>query len=110
VQDVDRSQLDLAVLLAGAERRIFLVGDADQTSFASGTGCTAGSGDRLDPRLYEIPIEGKGRVDACAAQSPAEGDAIRERNGSRRCRDEGRSRGGAGCVTAAMSAADRHGR
>ena len=30
VQDVDRSQLDLAVLLAGDGRRIFLVGDDDQ--------------------------------------------------------------------------------
>jgi DNA helicase-2/ATP-dependent DNA helicase PcrA len=34
VQDVDRSQLDLAVLLAGDERRIFLVGDDDQTIYA----------------------------------------------------------------------------
>jgi superfamily I DNA/RNA helicase len=34
VQDVDRSQLDLAVLLAGEERRIFLVGDDDQTIYA----------------------------------------------------------------------------
>ena len=30
VQDVDRTQLDLAVLLAGPARRIFLVGDDDQ--------------------------------------------------------------------------------
>jgi DNA helicase II / ATP-dependent DNA helicase PcrA len=34
VQDVDRSQLQLAVLLAGAERNIFLVGDDDQTIYA----------------------------------------------------------------------------
>ena len=34
VQDVDRSQLDLAVLLAGDDRRIFLVGDDDQTIYA----------------------------------------------------------------------------
>ncbi|OGN81942.1 MAG: hypothetical protein A2X23_02875 [Chloroflexi bacterium GWC2_73_18] len=34
VQDVDRAQLDLAVLLAGPERRIFLVGDDDQTIYA----------------------------------------------------------------------------
>jgi superfamily I DNA/RNA helicase len=34
VQDLDRSQLDLAVLLAGEERRIFLVGDDDQTIYA----------------------------------------------------------------------------
>jgi superfamily I DNA/RNA helicase len=34
VQDVDRSQLDLAVLLAGARRDIFLVGDDDQTIYA----------------------------------------------------------------------------
>ena len=34
VQDVDRSQLDLAVLLAGEDRRIFLVGDDDQTIYA----------------------------------------------------------------------------
>ena len=34
VQDVDRTQLDLAVLLAGPERRIFLVGDDDQTIYA----------------------------------------------------------------------------
>ena len=32
VQDVDHSQLDLAVLLAGERRDVFLVGDADQTS------------------------------------------------------------------------------
>ena len=31
VQDVDRSQLDLAVLLAGERRDVFLVGDDDQT-------------------------------------------------------------------------------
>lgn len=34
VQDVDRTQLDLAVLLAGPERHIFLVGDDDQTIYA----------------------------------------------------------------------------
>lgn len=34
VQDLDRSQLDLAVLLAGDARRIFLVGDDDQTIYA----------------------------------------------------------------------------
>ena len=34
VQDVDRSQLDLAVLLAGDRRDIFLVGDDDQTIYA----------------------------------------------------------------------------
>jgi len=34
IQDVDRTQLDLAVLLAGPERRIFLVGDDDQTIYA----------------------------------------------------------------------------
>ena len=34
VQDVDRSQLDLAVLLAGERRDIFLVGDDDQTIYA----------------------------------------------------------------------------
>jgi superfamily I DNA/RNA helicase len=34
VQDVDRSQLDLAVLLAGEQRDIFLVGDDDQTIYA----------------------------------------------------------------------------
>ncbi|HEY7024954.1 MAG TPA: ATP-dependent helicase, partial [Candidatus Limnocylindrales bacterium] len=34
VQDVDRSQLDLAVLLAGEARDIFLVGDDDQTIYA----------------------------------------------------------------------------
>ncbi len=31
VQDVDRSQLELSVLLAGESRNIFLVGDDDQT-------------------------------------------------------------------------------
>ncbi|HEY7599555.1 MAG TPA: UvrD-helicase domain-containing protein, partial [Candidatus Limnocylindrales bacterium] len=31
VQDVDRSQLELAVLLAGDQRNVFLVGDDDQT-------------------------------------------------------------------------------
>jgi superfamily I DNA/RNA helicase len=34
VQDVDRSQLELAVLLAGERRDIFLVGDDDQTIYA----------------------------------------------------------------------------
>ncbi len=34
VQDVDRSQLDLAVLLAGDRRDVFLVGDDDQTIYA----------------------------------------------------------------------------
>jgi DNA helicase II / ATP-dependent DNA helicase PcrA len=34
VQDVDRSQLDLAVLLAGEERNVFMVGDDDQTIYA----------------------------------------------------------------------------
>jgi superfamily I DNA/RNA helicase len=34
VQDVDRSQLELAVLLAGDQRNIFLVGDDDQTIYA----------------------------------------------------------------------------
>ena len=34
VQDVDRSQLDLAVLLTGERRDIFLVGDDDQTIYA----------------------------------------------------------------------------
>jgi superfamily I DNA/RNA helicase len=34
VQDVDRSQLELAVILAGAERNVFLVGDDDQTIYA----------------------------------------------------------------------------
>jgi DNA helicase II / ATP-dependent DNA helicase PcrA len=34
VQDVDRSQLQLAVLLAGEERNVFLVGDDDQTIYA----------------------------------------------------------------------------
>jgi superfamily I DNA/RNA helicase len=34
VQDVDRSQLDLALLLAGDRRHIFLVGDDDQTIYA----------------------------------------------------------------------------
>ena len=34
VQDVDRSQLDLAVTLAGERRDIFLVGDDDQTIYA----------------------------------------------------------------------------
>ncbi len=34
VQDVDRSQLDLALLLAGEQRDIFLVGDDDQTIYA----------------------------------------------------------------------------
>ena len=34
VQDVDRSQLELAVLLAGQRRDIFLVGDDDQTIYA----------------------------------------------------------------------------
>jgi DNA helicase II / ATP-dependent DNA helicase PcrA len=34
VQDVDRSQLELAVLLAGERRNIFLVGDDDQTIYA----------------------------------------------------------------------------
>jgi DNA helicase-2/ATP-dependent DNA helicase PcrA len=33
-QDLDRSQLDLAVLLAGERRDIFLVGDDDQTIYA----------------------------------------------------------------------------
>src|SRR5215470_8639011 len=34
VQDVDRSQLELAVTLAGAQRNVFLVGDDDQTIYA----------------------------------------------------------------------------
>ena len=34
VQDVDRSQLELAVLLAGERRDVFLVGDDDQTIYA----------------------------------------------------------------------------
>jgi superfamily I DNA/RNA helicase len=34
VQDVDRTQLDLALLLAGDRRDIFLVGDDDQTIYA----------------------------------------------------------------------------
>lgn len=34
VQDVDRSQLELALLLAGDRRDIFLVGDDDQTIYA----------------------------------------------------------------------------
>ncbi|MDP8905509.1 MAG: UvrD-helicase domain-containing protein, partial [Chloroflexota bacterium] len=34
VQDVDRSQLELAVLLCGDQRNIFLVGDDDQTIYA----------------------------------------------------------------------------
>ncbi|HVM30972.1 MAG TPA: ATP-dependent helicase [Candidatus Limnocylindrales bacterium] len=34
VQDVDRSQLELAVLLAGDQRNVFLVGDDDQTIYA----------------------------------------------------------------------------
>jgi DNA helicase-2/ATP-dependent DNA helicase PcrA len=34
VQDVDRSQLELALLLAGEQRNIFLVGDDDQTIYA----------------------------------------------------------------------------
>src|SRR4051812_3976484 len=34
VQDVDRSQLELAVTLAGAPRNVFLVGDDDQTIYA----------------------------------------------------------------------------
>jgi superfamily I DNA/RNA helicase len=34
VQDVDRSQLDMALLLAGERRNIFLVGDDDQTIYA----------------------------------------------------------------------------
>jgi len=34
VQDVDRSQLELAVLLAGEGRNVFLVGDDDQTIYA----------------------------------------------------------------------------
>jgi superfamily I DNA/RNA helicase len=34
VQDVDRSQLELALLLAGRQRNIFLVGDDDQTIYA----------------------------------------------------------------------------
>ena len=34
VQDVDRSQLELAVLLAGERRNVFLVGDDDQTIYA----------------------------------------------------------------------------
>ena len=34
VQDVDRSQLDLALLLCGDRRDIFLVGDDDQTIYA----------------------------------------------------------------------------
>jgi superfamily I DNA/RNA helicase len=34
VQDVDRSQLELALLLAGERRDIFLVGDDDQTIYA----------------------------------------------------------------------------
>ena len=34
VQDVDRSQLELAVMLAGAARNVFLVGDDDQTIYA----------------------------------------------------------------------------
>jgi superfamily I DNA/RNA helicase len=33
-QDLDRTQLDLAILLAGDERDIFLVGDDDQTIYA----------------------------------------------------------------------------
>ncbi len=34
VQDVDRSQLELAVMLAGDQRNVFLVGDDDQTIYA----------------------------------------------------------------------------
>lgn len=34
VQDVDRSQLELAVLLCGERRNVFLVGDDDQTIYA----------------------------------------------------------------------------
>jgi superfamily I DNA/RNA helicase len=34
VQDVDRSQLEFAVLLAGDDRSVFLVGDDDQTIYA----------------------------------------------------------------------------
>jgi DNA helicase II / ATP-dependent DNA helicase PcrA len=34
VQDVDRSQLDLALMLTGEQRDIFLVGDDDQTIYA----------------------------------------------------------------------------
>jgi DNA helicase II / ATP-dependent DNA helicase PcrA len=34
VQDVDRSQLELAILLAGDARNVFLVGDDDQTIYA----------------------------------------------------------------------------
>ncbi len=34
VQDVDRSQLELALLLAGEARNVFLVGDDDQTIYA----------------------------------------------------------------------------
>jgi DNA helicase II / ATP-dependent DNA helicase PcrA len=34
VQDVDRSQLELALLLAGPQRNVFLVGDDDQTIYA----------------------------------------------------------------------------
>jgi superfamily I DNA/RNA helicase len=34
VQDVDRSQLELALLLAGEQRNVFLVGDDDQTIYA----------------------------------------------------------------------------
>jgi superfamily I DNA/RNA helicase len=34
VQDVDRSQLELAVVLAGDARNVFLVGDDDQTIYA----------------------------------------------------------------------------
>jgi superfamily I DNA/RNA helicase len=33
-QDLDKTQLDLAILLAGAQRDIFLVGDDDQTIYA----------------------------------------------------------------------------
>ena len=38
VQDLDRSQLHLAVLLAGEARRVFLVGDDDQSIYSFGTG------------------------------------------------------------------------
>jgi superfamily I DNA/RNA helicase len=34
VQDVDRSQLELAVMLCGPQRNVFLVGDDDQTIYA----------------------------------------------------------------------------
>ncbi len=73
VQDVDRTQLELALLLAGERRNVFLVGDDDQTIYAW--------------RLADVRrvLDLAARCPACAASTSSPTIAVRALWSSVRC-------------------------